>query len=310
MIRTLRLIPLACLAVLPALSPAAHADDVYLKNGRSFAGVIAQVSGSKVRIQLPYGEMTLPLDHVLRIEKIDSVLQEYLARKAALEPAGDRPVGELARAWLDLGLWARANGLDHGLREAALMAARLDPQLDGLAPVLRSFGYVFDQDLGSWIPYGDAMRRRGFVFDGQQWVGREELAERQRLAEQEAARRRAERQAADLAQATENLRAATELVLVRNSLEPVYPPQTVWGVPVAVWSGGFFLPPANPHAGRRGDRGHPGHQDRPAPPADRGPHHLGTLGGAHTTGGRLPPDTVPGRLNPGAFPTPGKLPLH
>ena len=75
-------------AVLLALSPlGAAADDVYLKNGKSFRDVIATEDGAQVRLKMPGGELAISRAQVLRIERGTSPYGEYLAKKSALGKA-------------------------------------------------------------------------------------------------------------------------------------------------------------------------------------------------------------------------------
>ncbi|HVR29381.1 MAG TPA: hypothetical protein VMS86_07570 [Thermoanaerobaculia bacterium] len=165
----------SCLLAGVLASSAATADSVYLKNGQIFEGVVAVVSGDQVRIDLAIGSMRLPLSQVDRIEEIGSTLGEYRERETRLrrEAAG-------AGDWLELALWARARDFGRGVEKAALAAARLDPELDALAPVMASLGFVFDDSARQWVPYAESMRRQGLVEDGGQWITPEERRERGR----------------------------------------------------------------------------------------------------------------------------------
>lgn len=165
---------IASLLVAGSLLPlAAVADSVYLKNGQSFEGVEAVVSGETVEIALEIGSMRLPMSKVDRVEEVDSTLGEYRARETRLTRTSDD-----AAAWLDLARWARANDFEKGARKAALLAARLDPELPDLEPVLSRLDYVYDEKAHEWVPYADAMRREGLVEDGDEWVTPEEKRER------------------------------------------------------------------------------------------------------------------------------------
>src|SRR4051812_12340707 len=165
---------------LGAVAVPAFADTVHLTNGKSFEGVIAIVSDTQVRVQMPGGEIRLPRSSVAGIETADSSFAEYLHRKEAL--------GRSARAadWLELARWAKANGFDPGVREAALKAADLDPHQPGLTAILRPFGYVFDTQLDSFLPYAESMRRKGYVQANGEWITREESAARAREREERA----------------------------------------------------------------------------------------------------------------------------
>jgi hypothetical protein len=180
----------AALAILLGMLPGAPllGDDVYLKNGRSFENVVAEVGDAQVRVHMPGGVVSLPRSAVDRVEKSDSSFAEYSRRKQELESRarGPRPPG--AADWLELARWARANNLPQAAREAALKAAEINPREAGLAGLLRGFGYVYEESLDRWIPYDDAMRLHGMVQEGGTWVSREEHAARlqQKLQEQAA----------------------------------------------------------------------------------------------------------------------------
>ncbi|HVT57197.1 MAG TPA: hypothetical protein VHR45_02255 [Thermoanaerobaculia bacterium] len=222
------------------------ADTVYLANGRSFEGVIAEAGDTQVKVQMPGGTITLPRNAVLRIEKSDSSFAAYLRRLEELERASASGAARAAD-WLELARWARQNGLAQGSREAALQAAEIDPRLPGLAPVLRGFGYVYDEALDRWIPYADSMRRRGFVQDEGQWISREEHAERLRVRDQERRERWAVQaaqaaQAAQTAQAARAARAAellsAQLQLYQSSVNTGF----AYGYGYGFFPTGFFLP--------------------------------------------------------------------
>ena len=197
-------------AVLFALSPVgAAADDVFLKNGKSFRDVIATEDGAQVRLEMPGGELAISRTQVLRIERGTSPYGEYLARKSAL---GKAPSAE---AWLGLALWAQGQGLDSGVREASLKAAKLDPGLQGLPPLMRRLDYVLEGDLGRWIPYAESMHRKGLVYDGSLWISAKELQDRERAFEEERNRKTAAREAESRDRLTRQL----ELSLLNATLE-------------------------------------------------------------------------------------------
>jgi hypothetical protein len=201
----------AALLLALAFRAPGFADTVYLTNGRSFEGVVAETTDNEVKITMPGGSLSLPRSHVLKVEKSQSDFAEYLKRKTAAQRGGS------AADWLALAQWAKAQGLEQGVREAALAAADLDPRLAGLAPLMRRYGYVLDEQLDRWISYADSMRRRGFVESNGEWISREEHAARVRVQQQEEAQRNAERASARAAQATQAAREA-ELALAEMEL--------------------------------------------------------------------------------------------
>ncbi len=276
--------------VLPALPSTVLADDVYLKNGRKFEGVIAETTDSQVRIRLPGGVLSLPKSQVLRVETGRSALAEYLVRKEALRRGADTR----AQDWLDLARWARTEGMEQGAREAALIASELDPKLEGLTPILRSFRYVFSETLGRWISYEDSMRQRGFVFSGGVWISREEMADRDRQREADLVRRRADAEAARSernARQTELL-LATQNVLLNETVRDrrqrdVYPYMPPYGWPVVVIPG--YFPPSPGHHGSGNHPGGGGGGTPPEPPSQPRPAR-------ESHGGFI---RVPGSLIPG-----------
>jgi hypothetical protein len=244
------------------------ADTVYLTNGRSFEGVIAEETDSGVKIQMPGGSLSLPRSHVLRVEKSASDFAEYLKRKGALQRAG-AGAGE----WVKLAQWAKSQGLEQGMREAALAAADLEPRAEGVAPLLRANGYVLDAQLDRWIPYADSMRRRGLVQWNGQWISREEQAERLRAQQEETARHNADRAAFRVAQATQAAREA-ELALaeieLRARLSQPSTESATYGIPLYAYP--WYVPavPTPPcrHCGPRPSqpvgffRGEPAQENR------------------------------------------------
>lgn len=277
--RTRFLAPLLTLVPLSLVAGPVLADDVYLVNGRKFEGVMTETTDTQVKIIMQGGTLSLPADNVLKVEKSDSSLQEYLRRKEALKKGGS------AREWLDLSRWAQSKELQQAGREAALAAAAVDPDLPGLAPVLRGYGYVFDEQLGRWIPYAESMRRQGFVLSGGQWITREELALRTRAYEEEQAQRNAARQEASRAAREERLALLAELAITRDLARQAPPPET-GGIPLYPYGYYGYYPPVV--VGPGFGQGHrPGH------------HGGGPMSGQP---GRTDFIRVPGSLIPGSIP--------
>jgi hypothetical protein len=239
------------------LSPALHADTVYLKNGRTFEGVLAEETDSQVRIRMAGGVLSLARNQVLKVEHSESDLGEYLRRKEALKRGADTGAAD----WLALARWAKTRGLDTSAREAALVAGEIDPKLDGLSPLLRGYHYVYDDQLGRWVSYEDSLRRRGFVQVNGVWISREEATLLARQRAEEAAQRREEREAAQ-ARDTQTV-LASEVALLAETIHEGTPAQSPpysygypYGVPTVIVPG--FWP--FPHGGH-GQDGHGHGQD-------------------------------------------------
>lgn len=189
---------LVLVLAIAAPAPALHADRVELKNGQVFDDVVAIESESHVRIRLEGGEMRLSRSQVALVERTDSPYARFLAQKQALESSFETRPSQ----WLDLARFAQRNGLKQSAREAALVAAELDPALPGIEALLRPLGYVQDQESGSWEPRKLVMARRGLVEHRGGWVPVEQrnadLARERDEEERRRERALAERRAAAL----------------------------------------------------------------------------------------------------------------
>jgi hypothetical protein len=244
------------LAALPGL---AAADDVLLKNGRSFEGVLAERAGDEVRIRMPGGELRIPASHVLRIDAGRAPYAEYLNRRGAL-----RQAAAAAGEWLELARWALAHDLQQSAREAALVAAALDPKLPGLDALLPGFGYTFEETRGRWIPHEEWMLGRGFVHYEGRWMTREEQAERLREYRREAAERAARLE--EIREARLRREERLEILELREARREAYLAMPAYAVPIAIFPG-FVIP----HPFAHGDRD----PRRPGGPGGdhRGPRH-------------------------------------
>lgn len=237
-------------AIVPQLLTA---DVVHLANGRSLEGVILEESSTQVLLRLPFGEIGLPQTSIVRLERSESSLQEFLDRRATLESTASG-----AGDWLELALWADRQELDHSARQAVLVAARLDPGLPGLAPLMTAMGFAYEENLAVWLPIEDFMRRRGYVQSNGRWLTAEEAAAqarfRQAAATEEAERHRRDRlaralemmAAAQMMRAEEDRRLREEAAAVGNGIP-------LWGgYPVLVAPGYWPRPALHPVAHRRG----------------------------------------------------------
>jgi len=169
-------------------------DDVHLENGRVFEDVIATVTETHVVIEMEYGRMRLPRAQVARVEERTTPLETFRDRRSALLADPASPAG----SWAQLALWAWAHGLERDATETALLAVRLDRNVEGLEGMLTHRGYERDSELG-WVPHAVAMERRGLVFYGGEWMTPERRSElrAQELAAREAAAEAAARIAAE-----------------------------------------------------------------------------------------------------------------
>lgn len=274
------------------------ADDVLLTNGKTFEDVVAEVEGDRVLIHLPGGVLTLPASRVEAIARGESSLERYRQRKRALVRGGVVD----ARAWLALAEEARRDGFEHGFRDAALAAARRQPDLPEVAPVMRELDYAFDEALGEWVPREEALRRRGLVRLGDRWVSAEE---RDSLLAAAAAREREHAERARLDRITATVEALAELELARGLARPEPSPAPPAYYPV--YSVPFYLFPVHRH---HPPTPAPSPAPEPPPAAPRPPapaqHHHGGFDSSFG-GGLGPPELIPGSLSPDAAPPPGRI---
>ena len=239
-----------------AAVPAA-ADVVHLKNGRAMEGVLLEETADRILLQLPFGEIGLPRASVLAIERGQSDLEQYLKRRLALE---QRP--GTASDWLTLAFWATERDLDHNAREATLVAARLDPGLPGLIPLMTAMGYDYEENLAVWIPHDELMRRRGYVMSNGRWITAQQATEL-RQASEVAAARELERQRQDrLARAMEmvvltQMAQAEETRRLREQASTYQAGIPLWGgYPVVVPPGYWPRPPLHPRPHRGSRKSH------------------------------------------------------
>ncbi len=213
---------LAVLIIL-TVSSSLFADDVYLKNGRVFEDVGTAVDESSVTIYLTFGEIGFSLQAVDRIEKAESSHVLYVQRRDALR-ADD---GATAGDWVELARWSRRRELEHGAREAAMAAARLDPQASGLAPLMEDFEFAYSAELGRWVPLEESMRLKGYEFVDGRWMTAEQR--RARALEVGAAQRA--READESRRLTNAVLALAAAQLVQKA-EPTPPQTVIYGLPL------------------------------------------------------------------------------
>src|SRR4051794_26695336 len=95
------------LAALVAAPRPGRPDTVHLANGQVYEDVIAARTPQGVRVQLAFGQITIPSAQVTGIDKAPSSVGEFLRRKAELAA---RPQAR-ASEWLELARWAKVH--DH-----------------------------------------------------------------------------------------------------------------------------------------------------------------------------------------------------
>lgn len=164
------------LAIVLALSSGIFADEVVLRNGSAFTGLVRE-EGDRVIVEMDFGTMTFKKVDVRSITKGIDPMTEFDAKlKAATDVKG----------MVELAAWARAKGL--GTRANDLYRKILT--LDTDQPDARkALGY--EKVNGQWLEGDDLMVARGFVKVNGKWLTKEtaELI----LMQQEASRSEQER---------------------------------------------------------------------------------------------------------------------
>jgi len=138
-----------------AMVSAAAADELVLKNGSSFHGVVRE-QGDKVVVEMDYGTMTFKKVDVRSIERGEDVFTQY-QEKARV--ATDVP------SMMELAAWAKDKGLAGRATELYRKVIVLDPQQ---AEARKALGY--EKVNGQWLEGDDLMMARGYVKVAGRWV--------------------------------------------------------------------------------------------------------------------------------------------
>jgi len=168
------------LAIVLALASAASADEVVLRNGSAFTGLVRE-EGDRVIVEMDFGTMSFKKVDVRSISRgVDPMTEFDTKLKAATDIKG----------MVDVAAWAREKGL--GTRATDLYRKILT--LDSDQPDARkALGY--EKVNGQWLAGDELMVARGFVKVNGRWLTKEtaELL----LQQQENSRAELERLALD-----------------------------------------------------------------------------------------------------------------
>lgn len=133
-----------------SLSALALADTVTLANGHKLEGSARRV-GDRVVIQTAGGEVTLEASEVRSIEKGETKLDLYQAKRETLDAKDAKAQAELAR-------WCAKNKLGKQSREHWEEVVKLDPEH---ADARTALGFV--QHDGAWMTPDEAKEAQGLV---------------------------------------------------------------------------------------------------------------------------------------------------
>ena len=148
-------IPLALALLL--LAPAARADVVYLKNGRTLSGNVTR-EGDGYRLRTGSGGMFIPADQVLRVEQAETPLERYRKDAAAVRDADVEGHYRLAR-------YCKEHGLTKQMREELAIVLALAPEHEAAR---REMGYVRHD--GKWLTSDEVRIAQGYVKFRGKWI--------------------------------------------------------------------------------------------------------------------------------------------
>jgi hypothetical protein len=231
------IISVACLALSLALASSALADEVVLKNGSAFSGIVRE-EGDRVVVEMDFGTMTFKRVDVRSISRGNDPYSEFETRaKTATDVKG----------MLELAAWAKEKGL--GTKSMELYRRILT--IDSDQPDARkALGY--EKVGGVWLAGDDLMMARGFVKYRGRWYTRD-MAERL-MHEEELARQENER--IELAKKIADQRHSEELTRLNQEQQRIDLEQRGYGwmyrngwvyggAPVGYLMPAYFPPPVS-----------------------------------------------------------------
>jgi hypothetical protein len=146
---------------------AALADEVVLRNGSSFSGIVRE-EGDRVIVEMDYGTMTFKKVDVRSISRGNDVLNQFQEKSAKATDV---------KSMMEVAAWARDNGLAGRALEIYRKVIVLDPDQ---ADARKALG--FEKVNGQWLTGDDLMTARGFVKVNGRWMNKDTA---DRILEQE-----------------------------------------------------------------------------------------------------------------------------
>jgi len=151
------------------LVSAALADEVVLRNGSAFSGIVRE-EGDRVIVEMDYGTMTFKKVDVRSISRgVNDVLTQFQDRASKATDA---------KSMMEVATWARDNGLAGRAQELYRKVLVLDPDQAEARKVL---GY--EKFNGQWLTGDELMTARGFVKVNGRWMTKDTA---ERVLDQEA----------------------------------------------------------------------------------------------------------------------------
>lgn len=158
--------------LLCAIPTSTRADHVHLVGGAVIEGNANRV-GEKVLVDVPSGQLSLPVASVVRIEESETDVERFEKRLAKLKPND-------VKGMLALATFCREHDMRARERELLQKVLVIDPQ----QPEARArLGFVKSAQ-GQWITSDEARRAQGLVPYRGGWVTAAELAQIDQRAEE------------------------------------------------------------------------------------------------------------------------------
>ena len=224
-----------------SLASAAAADEVVLRNGSVFSGIVRE-EGDRIVVEVDFGTMTFKKADVRSIARGEDPIREFQEKaKTATDVKG----------MISLAGWAREKGLGSRANELYRKALVLDPDQ---AEARKALGY--EKLNGLWLSGDDLMTARGYVKWNGRWLSKETAERLQELEAQakiEADRVALATRVADQRHAEELARLSLErerLELEKTKEERGWWGRSAWGFGANPFGGvvGYILPPPSPAA--------------------------------------------------------------
>jgi hypothetical protein len=139
-----------------ALASSALADEVVLKNGSAFSGVVRE-EGDRVVVEMDFGTMTFKKVDVRSVSRNgEDVLSQYQQKARGATDV---------KSMMELAAWARDRGLTARASELYRKVLLLDPDQ---AEARKALGY--EKVNGLWLTGDDLMTARGYVKVNGRWM--------------------------------------------------------------------------------------------------------------------------------------------
>lgn len=225
------------LALLVLASPAA-ADELVLRNGAVFSGVVHE-DGERVVVTMDYGTMTFRKAEVREIRRSDDPLKELETRVQKASTAAD---------YVATALWARDRGLQGRATLLLERALALEPDQE---TARKALGY--ERHEGAWLRGDDLQVARGYVKHEGRWLKRETVE--QILAQESAEavdfeRQLTARREAEIVREVELAKVELERERLEAERERERRMSWWWRQGWPAYPGVVLLPPAAPHPPR------------------------------------------------------------